>query len=176
MIEHDAKIYHKGRVFTRRINSHNLSMYKKPNLPGSPHKIVVAIWYVVNAIIFQGSILGLLPSSLKSAILRLFGAKIGQSAVIKPRVSIKYPWFLHLGDHVWIGELVWIDNHTAVNIGNNVCISQAVYICTGNHDWNDISFGFFCKPIVIGDGCWIGARTMLGPGAIVENGTVIASQ
>ena len=38
--------------------------------------------------------------------------KVGKGLVCKPRVTIKFPWFLELGDHVWLGELVWIDTVT----------------------------------------------------------------
>jgi putative colanic acid biosynthesis acetyltransferase WcaF len=31
------------------------------------------------------------PSSFKTALLRLFGAKVGSGVVIKPDVNIKYP-------------------------------------------------------------------------------------
>ena len=89
--------------------------------------------------------------------LRAFGARIGRGLVIRPRVTVKYPWFLELGDHVWLGEGVWIDNHTTVGIGSDVCISQGAYLFTGNHDWNDPLFRFFCKPITVEDGV-VGGR------------------
>ena len=46
-----------------------------------------------------------IPSSIKAKILRLFGAKIGVGVVIKPNVSIKYPWFLEIGDYSWIEKM-----------------------------------------------------------------------
>ena len=49
-------------------------------------------------------------SGFKRFLLRLFGAKIGKGVVIKPCVNIKYPWKLRIGNYVWIGENVWIDN------------------------------------------------------------------
>ena len=106
---------------------------------------VRAAWYVVNAILFRSSLFGLAPSRAKAHILRLFGARVGRGVVIKPRVDIKSPWFLTLGDHVWLGERVWIDNHTEVTLGSNVCVSQGAYIFTGNHDWSNPAFPFFCK-------------------------------
>ena len=71
---------------------------------------------------------------LKRGVLRLFGAKIGKGVVIKPRVNVKYPWLLEIGDHTWIGEGVWIDNLGQVEIGNNVCISQGALLLSGNHN------------------------------------------
>lgn len=131
------------------------------------------MWYLVNATLLQGPILGLIPSRWKAILLLIFGAKIGRGVVIKPRVSIKSPWFLEIGDHSWIGECVWIDNHTRVRIGSNVCISQGAYIFTGNHDWDDPHFAFFCKPIEIGDGAWITAFQKIGPGSVVASNVAV---
>jgi putative colanic acid biosynthesis acetyltransferase WcaF len=95
--------------------------------------------------------------------------------VCKPQVTIKYPWFLEMGDYVWLGERVWIDNHCPVRIGSDVCISQGAYIFTGNHDWDNLRFEFRAEPIRVGDGCWIGARALLPPGSDLRPGTVIAA-
>lgn len=161
-------------VKRRKIAGHDLSLYEKPVIPGNRGPAWRAAWYLVNAWLFQSAVLALIPSSWKAAILRGFGAKVGKGFVCKPRVTIKYPWFLEIGDHVWLGELVWIDNHTTVRLGNSVCISQGVYLFTGNHDWNDPAFRFFCKPIEIGEECWVGAGVRVGPNESHNPGTVSA--
>ena len=169
------------RVFTgkgikkRKIRGHDLSHYQRPVIEGNRGPVWRAAWYLMNAWFFQSAVLALIPSSWKASILGAFGARVGKGFVCKPRVTIKYPWFLEIGDHVWLGELVWIDNHTNVKIGNNVCISQGAYLFTGNHDWNDPGFRFFCAPIEIGDGCWVGAGVRVGPGQRVSPGTVWAT-
>ncbi|MEK0086049.1 colanic acid biosynthesis acetyltransferase WcaF [Benzoatithermus flavus] len=159
----------------RRIQGQNLARYEKPVLPGNRGILWRAAWYVVNALLFRGALLSLLPSAAKAAILRLFGARVGRGLVCKPRVGIKHPWFLELGDHVWLGEGAWIDNHCRVRIGSHVCISQEAYLCTGNHDWNDPGFAFRMAPIEIGEGAWIGARAILAPGAVIRRGEVVAA-
>src|ERR1035441_4638257 len=64
-----------------------------------------------------------IPSStLRVSLLRLFGSRIGKRVVIKPGVTVKYPWHLVVGDDCWIGENSWIDNLTTVQLGNDVCI------------------------------------------------------
>lgn len=158
----------------RRIAPLDLRAFRRPRIKGNRGPIWRAAWYLVNALFFQGVILGLLPSGVKAVMLRKFGAKVGFGLVCKPRVSIKYPWFLELGDNVWLGELVWIDNHCQVKIGSDVCISQGSYIFTGNHDWTDPAFAFFCKPIEIGDGVWVTAFQRIGPGQRIEPHTVVA--
>lgn len=170
-----ARVLTTRGVRPRRIKSPDLARYERPVIPGNRGVAWRVGWYLVNALLFQGSILGLLPSPLKVAVLRAFGARIGQGVVIKPRVNIKYPWFLEIGDHVWLGEGCWIDNLCLVRIGRDSCISQDAYIFTGNHDWNDPLFRFFSRPVHIGAGCWIGARATVCPGAVVRPGDVVGA-
>ncbi len=158
---------------TRKIAPLDLARFQKPEIPGNPNKAIRAIWYLINAFIFRSSLMVLLPSGFKAAILRMFGATVAKNVVIKPRVDIKSPWFLEVGEHVWIGERVWIDNHTLVRIGSNSCISQGAYLFTGNHDWDDPAFAFFCKPIEIGRGVWITAFCRVGPGSIIPDATAV---
>ena len=88
-------------------------------------------------------------------ILRIFGAKIGKGGKFKPNIKITFPWRLVIGDYCWIGENVWIDNLALVSIGNRVCISQKVYICTGNHDFRTETFPLSLGPVYIKDNVWI---------------------
>ena len=132
------------------------------------------LWYFLGAPVVRST---LLPSSrLKVAILRLFGACIGRGVRIKPGLKVKFPWRLSVGDHSWIGEDVWIDNLAVVVIGSNTCISQAVYFCTGSHDWSSRRFDLLTKPIEIGNGCWIAARCAVAPGTIVGDGAAVTLQ
>ncbi len=154
----------------------DLSRFLRPKLPGNRGALWRAAWYLVNALFFQSAILSLLPSSMKAAILRCFGATVGRGFVCKPRVTIKYPWFFELGDDVWLGEMVWIDNHCAVRIGSDVCISQGAYLFTGNHDWNDPAFAFFSREITVGDGVWITAFQKIGPGTTIPPGHAVVQR
>ena len=115
------------------------------------------------------------PSGIKILILKSFGAKIGKNVVIKPDVNIKYPWFLELGDNVWLGEGVWIDNLAFVKIGSNVCVSQGAYILTGNHDYKKTAFDLIVKPVTIEDGVWIGAKSVVCPGATLKSHSILSA-
>ena len=159
---------------SRRIGPLDLGSFRKLKLEGNRGFAWRLSWYIVNALFFQGAILGLIPYGAKAAILRAFGAKVGTGFVCKPRVSIKYPWFLELGDNVWLGEMVWIDNLCQVKIGSNVCISQGSFLFTGNHDWADPAFPAFVQPIEIGDGVWVTAFQRIGPGRKIEPHTLVA--
>lgn len=145
---------------------------------GTIHKpgvnvFIRASWYIVNAMIFSS---WFIPSyRIKNRVLKWFGAKVGKGVVIKPRVNIKYPWRLELGKYAWIGEGVWIDNIAEVRLGAHSCISQGVYLCTGNHDWSDPAFGLIIEPISIGEQSWVGAFSIICPGVNVGEGAVIAA-
>ena len=108
----------------------------------------------------------------RKIILRLFGAKIGKGGKIKSHIKISEPWNLLVGDHCWLGENVWIDNLALVKIGNRVCISQDVYICTGNHNYKEELFDLILKSIIIKDDCWLAAKSIVSPGSILEQGSV----
>ena len=157
----------------RRIAGIDLARYAEPVIPGNRGVLWRIAWHVVGALAFQSALV--LPSCCKAALLRAFGATVGRGLVIKPRVTIKYPWFLRLGDHVWLGEGVWIDNHVTVTIGSNVCISQGAYLFTGNHDWNDPLFRFFCRPITVEDGVWVAARAIVCPGSVLARMSVVGA-
>lgn len=130
------------------------------------------LWYFTNLIFFKTMFP--FPSSIKVKLLRLFGAQIGIGIVIKPDINIKYPWFLTIGDHCWIGEGVWIDNLAPITIGSNVCISQGAYLLTGSHDYKKSTFDLITKSITLHDGVWIGAKAIVTPGITCHTHSVLA--
>ncbi len=132
--------------------------------PGRP-KWMIALWFFFGMPLLRNS---LNPSSaFRRALLRLFGARVGRGVVLRPGVRVKYPWLLSIGDHTWIGEDVWLDNLAPITIGDNVCISQGAYFCTGNHNWSDPAFGLMVLPISVRSGAWVGARSFVGPGVVI---------
>ena len=135
-------------------------------------RIKQILWYFINVIFFISPIN---PSSaIKKILLRLFGAKIGTGVMFKPGINIKYPWKLIVGDYSWIGEKVWIDNLTTIEIGKNVCISQGAMLLTGNHNYSSSTFDLIIKKIILEDGVWIGAHAIVCPGVICESHAVLA--
>ncbi len=115
------------------------------------------------------------PMRLKREILRRFGAKIGKGVVIKPKVNIKYPWFLEVGENAWIGENVWIDNLGKVKIGDNGVLSQGAMLLGGNHDYKKETFDLIVGDIQIGSGAWIGAKSLVCPGVKVGSHAVLSA-
>ena len=135
--------------------------------------VVQLAWYLISALIFENSFFPL--SHLKVWLLRLFGSKVSRCVYIKPNVKIKYPWKLTIKTGSSIGECVWIDNTEQVKIGAKTCVSQGVYICTGNHDYSTYELAYFGSGITIGDNCWLCAQSTILPGTIIEHGAVISA-
>jgi putative colanic acid biosynthesis acetyltransferase WcaF len=147
--------------------SYNNNWYK----PGSAIKRF--IWYYINLLFFKS---GIFPFyGIKTFLLKLFGAKIGKNVLIKPHVNIKYPWLLQLGNNIWIGENVWIDNLAEVKIGDNVCISQSALLLSGNHDYSVSTFDLMVKPIIIEDGVWVCAKAIICGGVICAQHSIIST-
>ncbi len=148
------------------LNHFNNSCYKQAS------KLKIILWYFTNMFLFKTMFP--IPSSVKSKVLRVFGAKVGSGVVIKPNVNIKYPWFLTIGNDCWIGEDVWIDNLDQVSIGNNVCLSQGAYLLTGSHDYKKEAFDLMLGAIVLEDGVWIGAKSVVCPNVTCNSHSVLA--
>jgi putative colanic acid biosynthesis acetyltransferase WcaF len=140
--------------------------------PGGPVKRV--LWLMVNAVFFNHGLA--VFNGIKVTLLRMFGARIGKNVLIKPSVSIKYPWLLTIGNNCWIGERVWIDNLAEVNVGDHVCLSQGSMLLTGNHDFRKRSFDLIIKPITLEDGVWIGAKSVVCPGVYAESHSILTVQ
>jgi putative colanic acid biosynthesis acetyltransferase WcaF len=149
----------------------NLRTYStKGYNPGSSIKRIT--WYFTSLLFFRTAFPW--PTRIKVLLLRTYGAKIGTGVVIKPSILIKYPWFLSVGDYTWIGEMVWIDNLVSVSIGSNACISQGAMLLTGNHNYKKAGFDLMTEPIVLEDGVWIGAKSVVCPGVRCGSHSVLS--
>ena len=150
-----------------RLDKYDNSCYK----PGRSSLVRFA-WFFISVWFVQCSWNPL--SSLRIFLLRLFGAKIGNGVTIKPGVYIKHPWLLIIGNSVWIGENVWIDNLAQVTIADHVCISQGAYLLTGNHNYSKSTFDLVVKPIDLKEGVWIGAKAIVCPGVTCQTHAVLS--
>lgn len=147
-----------------------LDHYDNSDFSRGASRMKEGLWWIVRWVLFAPWFP--IPSPLKVAALRLFGAKVGRGVVIRSRVNITFPWRLSIGDHVWIGEEVLILSLAPVTIASHVCISQRAFLCTGSHRFRSENFDLVTKPISIGEGCWIAANVFVGPGVTLGKGTL----
>jgi putative colanic acid biosynthesis acetyltransferase WcaF len=149
----------------------NLGGYRLPPgwSPGAPRGLQV-LWMLLGQPLLGSELPG---TSWRKALLRGFGARIGSGGRLKPRLRVKFPWRLAVGEHCWLGEAVWIDNLAPVTIGDRVCLSQGAYLCTGNHDFRSPGFALQLGAITIGADAWIAAQAVLAPGTEVQERAVV---
>lgn len=149
----------------------NLSQFNNASYQPGANVVKRILWYFTNMVWFNS---GFPISKIKMFLLRLYGAEVGTAVVIKPQVSIKYPWRLKVGNNVWIGENVWIDNLGNVTIGDNVCLSQGSLLLCGNHDYKKQAFDLVVSDIVLEEGVWIGAKATVCPGVTCFSHSVLS--
>lgn len=151
------------------------------NAPGAGESwdrppVVLAVWLVAELLLVTNPLQ--ISSALRASVLRAFGAQIGRGVILRPRLRVKFPWKLRIGDRSWIGEGVWIHNQNRVHIGSDVVLSQDTFITTGSHR-HRTDMGLITKQILIEDGAWITSRcivlggTHVGRSALARPLTVV---
>lgn len=111
-------------------------------------------------------------SRLRAGVLRMFGADIGRDVIMRPRIRVRFPWKLHIGDRSWIGEGVWFHNQDHIYVGHDVVISQETFLTTGSHA-HTLDMALQTKPIVIEPGAWITSRCVVLGGVTIGQSAVV---
>jgi putative colanic acid biosynthesis acetyltransferase WcaF len=150
----------------------DLSKYNNEWFNPGGSAIKRTIWFFINGLVFINPLVPI--NGLKIWLLRLFGARIGKGVVIKPNVNIKYPWLLTIGNHVWIGEKVWIDSLAPIIIHDHVTLSQGAMLLTGSHNYKAETFDLLVNKIILEEGVWIGAQAVVCPGVICYSHSILA--
>jgi putative colanic acid biosynthesis acetyltransferase WcaF len=116
------------------------------------------------------------PRTLRPVVLRAFGAKVGANVVIRHKVRVQWPWKLVIGNDTWVGEESWLYNAGHLTIGSDVCLSQGVFLVAGDHDRGAADFHPREKAIVVEDGVWLAAQSMVLGNVTVGSGTVVGGR
>jgi putative colanic acid biosynthesis acetyltransferase WcaF len=144
-----------------------------PNFRGRSG-LMVQLWWLVQSTLFRAS--PQLMYGFRRWLLRQFGAQIGEGVIIRPSVTIPYPWKLEIGDNSWIGDHAVLYTFAKITIGKNVVVSQKSYLCAGTHDYRSPGFEIQGFPIVIEDEAWVAADVFVAPGVTIGKGTVVGSR
>ena len=148
----------------------DLSLAGKGNYRAKRGALIELIWFVVEACVINNKLLPL--SSVRVALLRLFGAKIGTGCRFVHPLRVKSPWNLEVGNNCWFGVDVWIYNQALIRIGSNVCISQGTFLSAGSHDMST-TMDLRVAPIVIEDGVWITSKCVVQMGVTIGRSAVV---
>ena len=151
-----------------------LNKFKLPKNFRGRSGLVVQLWWMVDFFFFKPS-----PQFMygwRRYLLRLFGASIGKAVIIRPSVTITYPWKVTVGDYSWIGDDVVLYSLGEISIGKNAVVSQKSYLCAASHDYDKQDFPIWAKKITIEDECWLATDVYVAPGITIGKGTVVGAR
>jgi acetyltransferase-like isoleucine patch superfamily enzyme len=116
---------------------------------------------------------------LKRSLLRFAGAQVAADARVCSNARFQIAGNIDIGVGSWIGPEVFVVGGEAdVKIGSSVDIGPRAMLVTGTHEVSQsgrVAGIGYSLPIVLADGCWIGAgATVLGGVRIGERAIVAA--
>lgn len=116
------------------------------------------------------SLLGLIRSYF------LFGP-IGARVRVPLSVEIKYPDHVELGEGMAVGPACTLGAHAPIRFGKFVRISKGVTLETAGLDFSSGKppYKHISRPIVVEDGVWIGARTIVLGGVTIGKFSIVGA-
>lgn len=110
----------------------------------------------------------------------LIGKNVALSAGMVPGQQCLTSPVVQIGNRCLIGRGSGIVGHLSISIGNDVWTGHHVYITDQNHDYRDVTIPISQqsqpeRPVVIGDGSWIGHGAVILPGARIGKHVVIGA-
>ncbi|WP_281416158.1 putative colanic acid biosynthesis acetyltransferase [Collimonas antrihumi] len=152
----------------------DLSRFKLPPNFRGRSAFAVQLWWFVQAIFFHTS--PQFAYGFRRWLLRCFGAQVGKHTVIRPSVTVTYPWKVKIGDHAWIGDNVVLYSLGEIDIGPHAVVSQSSYLCAADHDYAQVDFPIRARKITIGEQAWVAADVFIAPGVTIGAGAVIGAR
>lgn len=131
----------------------------------------------------MGLIMPLLPETrcfgFKCWLLKRTGAKVGKNVRICSSALFVGTGHLEIGNNTWIGHRCIISTSSSIKIGSDCDIAPNVYIGNGTHqitpDRKRIADIEISEDIIIGNGCWLCAGSMVLPGVTIQEKSVVAA-
>ena len=116
--------------------------------------------------------------TLKRFLLNKVGCAIGRNTKIVGPIKIGVCADLCIGENCWIGENLSIYGNDKVVIGDGCDLAPNICFATGTHnigDHNRRAGDGYCKPITIGNGCWIGINSTILANVNISDGCIIGA-
>jgi putative colanic acid biosynthesis acetyltransferase WcaF len=142
--------------------------------PSRVDKFRRLVWYIAWTAIYRPS--PTLFFAWRRALLRLFGAKVGQRAHPYPSARIWAPWNLVMEDGSCLADGVDCYSVDQVILGRNVVVSQRAFLCTATHDHRHPGFQLATAPIFIEDDAWVAAEAFIGPGVQIGSRAIVGAR
>lgn len=138
------------------------------------NKVGRTMWSIVYVLLFRLS-----PRACygwRRSLLKLFGAKMDNTALVFPDVQIWAPWNLEMGARSVMGEKVNCYNVGLICFEEDTSAAGFNVLCTASHDIHSEGRELVVEPIRIRRGAWLFFNSFIGPGVeIGEAGIVAAS-
>lgn len=144
-----------------------------PNFRGRG-TVTVQLWWLVQASLFRWS-----PQFMygfRAALLRAFGARVGKHVILRPSVTVTYPWKVSIGDHAWVGDDAVLYSLGEIDIGANAVVSQGSYLCAADHDYTRVDFPIRSRKVTVGAQAWLAADVFVAPGVTIGEAAVIGAR
>jgi putative colanic acid biosynthesis acetyltransferase WcaF len=109
-------------------------------------------------------------------LLRVFGARVADTAKIYPSARIWSPADLAMKEYAVIGPRVTVYSMAPITLEPYALVSQGAHLCAGTHDIEDVYFQLHARPIVIGERAWVAAEAFVGPGVTIGRGAVLGAR
>jgi maltose O-acetyltransferase len=152
-------------------------------IPTDPRIKRVVNGLYIWAIFWLHIVLDLFPGPLRTLGWKFLLGRCGRGVMIDHRVYFKYPWLVEIGDDSSINRgaefYPGMVAKARIRIGSGVRIAPNVRFHAAGHDPDELDLAEIAGDIVVEDGAWLGAASVvlqgvhIGAGAVVAAGAVV---
>jgi len=115
---------------------------------------------------------------------KIYLGKSGKKFASQIRCRIHSPGNVFFGDNsgINVGTIIAANKDPLgkISFGSNVLIGHGCFFHSGNHIFSDLEKpikeqGYKFSPIIIEDNVWIGAKSIILSGVVIEKGSIVAA-
>ena len=104
----------------------DLSRFRLPPGFRGRSAMAVQLWWMTQATLFRLS--PQFAYGFRRRLLRMSGANVGQGVLVRPTVTVTYPWKVSIGDRAWVGDHAVLYSLGEIEIGADAVVSQRAYL------------------------------------------------